>query len=73
MNRRSPPALLGFSPAEGAAWRERWFHIIFGHEAAAGRRFDILLIVAIVAIVVTVLDSVAGLHLRLGAWFFALE
>ncbi|MEO8836756.1 MAG: ion transporter [Caldimonas sp.] len=64
----------GFEPAEGAAWRARWFHVIFGHEDAAGRLFDIVLIGAILAsIVVTVLDSVASLHLHLGAWFLGLE
>lgn len=63
-----------FTPAGGAAWRARWFHIIFGHDDAAGRRFDVVLIVAIVAsIIVTVLDSVASLHLDLGVWFYALE
>lgn len=63
-----------FMPADGAAWRARWFHIIFGHECPAGRDFDIVLIMAIMAsIVVTVLDSVAGLHLKLGIWFYALE
>lgn len=74
MKKRSPPVSVEFLPAAGAAWRAHWFHIIFGHEDAVGRRFDIVLIVAILAsIVVTVLDSVAGLHLRLGAWFLALE
>lgn len=75
MKTQGPPIpTTDFMPADGAAWRVRWFHIIFGHEDAAGRRFDLVLIMAIVAsIVVTVLDSVANLHLNLGAWFYALE
>jgi voltage-gated potassium channel len=74
MKKRAPPVPVDFLPAQGAAWRARWFHIIFGHEDALGRRFDIVLIVAILAsIVVTILDSVASLHLNLGTWFYALE
>lgn len=65
---------LSYGPATGAAWRQRWFSIIFGHDDRAGRLFDVLLIVAILSsIVVTVLDSVADLHWRLGTWFYALE
>ncbi len=75
MKKHSPPIPPSdFTPAEGAAWRARWFHIIFGHEDAAGRRFDLVLIMAILAsIVVTVLGSVANLHLDLGSWFYTLE
>lgn len=74
MTPNTPPLLSGFQPAGGATWRARWFRVIFGHEDAAGRLFDIVLIVAILAsIVVTVLDSVASLHLHLGTWFLGME
>lgn len=65
---------MDLQPAQGAAWRAHWFHVIFGHEDRAGRFFDIALIGVILAsIVVTVLDSVAALHIQLGSWFYALE
>ncbi|TBR36395.1 ion transporter [Dyella terrae] len=65
---------LDLGPAPGAPWRRRWFGIIFGHDDRAGRLFDLLLMLAILSsIVVTVLDSVADLHFRLGTWFLALE
>jgi len=61
-------------PAPGSTWRARWFHIIFGHEDAAGRRFDVLLIVAILgSIAVAVFDTVASAHTKYGAIFYALE
>ena len=61
-------------PAPGSAWRARWFHIIFGHDDAAGRRFDVLLIIAILgSIAVAVMDTVASAHARLAALFYALE
>ncbi|GLQ44953.1 ion transporter [Dyella lipolytica] len=61
-------------PASGAAWRVRWFHIIFGHEDAAGRLFDVILIVAILAsIAVAVFDTVAQAHILYGSIFYALE
>ncbi|HEY8586930.1 MAG TPA: ion transporter [Rhodanobacter sp.] len=64
----------GFGPAAGAPWRARWYHIIFGHEDAPGRRFDVALIIVIIAsIAVTLLDSVAGLHMELGHFFYLLE
>ncbi|RUL61368.1 ion transporter [Dyella dinghuensis] len=63
-----------FGPATATGWRARWFHIIFGHEDTAGRRFDVLLIVAILAsIAVAVFDSVAQIHLRYSTLFYALE
>jgi voltage-gated potassium channel len=61
-------------PATGAAWRERWFHIIFGHHDRPGRLFDVILIVVIVAsILVTMLDSVRPLHQRFGELFYLAE
>jgi len=61
------PRLSGenLGPATTHGWRARWFHIIFHHERGASRRFDLLLMVAIVAsVIVVVLDSVSGLHAR---------
>jgi voltage-gated potassium channel len=61
-------------PAPGSAWRARWFHIIFGHDDAAGRRFDVLLIIAILgSIAVAVMDTVASAHARFAALFYTLE
>ena len=61
-------------PATTTGWRARWFHIIFGHDDTAGRRFDVLLIVAILAsIAVAVFDSVAQIHLRYSTLFYGLE
>lgn len=61
-------------PAVQTGWRAHWFHIIFGHDDGPGRRFDVLLIVAILAsIAVAVFDTVAQIHVRYGAIFYALE
>lgn len=61
-------------PAAGAAWRARWFHIIFNHDDAPGRLFDVVLIVAILSsVIISVLDSVASLHTMLGQAFYVLE
>ncbi|HTV85249.1 MAG TPA: ion transporter [Dyella sp.] len=68
------PSADELGPAAQAGWRARWFHIIFGHDDASGRRFDVLLIAAILgSIVVAVLDTVADIHARYGAIFYALE
>jgi voltage-gated potassium channel len=49
------------SPAREHGWRARVFEVIFGHETKAGKTFDVLLIVAILASVgVVMLDSVAS-------------
>lgn len=73
MQTRSPFADQ-FGPAPNGGWRERWFHIIFGHDDTAGRRYDVLLIVAILcSIVVAVFDSVAQAHARYGEIFYLLE
>jgi voltage-gated potassium channel len=70
----SSPFTDSFGPATKTGWRARWFHIIFGHDDAAGRRFDVLLIIAILgSIAVAVFDTVAQVHVRYGAIFYALE
>jgi voltage-gated potassium channel len=61
-------------PATRVGWRARWFHVIFGHEDAAGQRFDVLLIIAILgSIAVAVFDSVAQIHAQYGRFLYALE
>ncbi len=64
----------GHSPARRTGWRAKTFDIVFGHESRAGRGFDIGLIVVIAAsVLVTMLDSVAALHLNHVELFLALE
>lgn len=61
-------------PAATSGWRARWFHIIFDHDDRPSRLFDVVLIVAILSsILITVLDSVAGLHDRATRLFYLLE
>lgn len=65
---------IDFGPAAGAAWRARWFHIIFGHDDVPGKAFDVALILVIAAsIVVALLDSVASVHARLSHAFYLVE
>lgn len=69
---QSPPTR--FRPAHGAPWRAHWFHIIFGHDDRAGRAFDLALIVLIIgSIVVSILDTVADLHIGWSRFFYVLE
>ena len=57
-----------------AGWRHRWHEVIFEAETPAGKRFDVLLLVAIVLSVLTVLlESVPSLAGRHHALFFWLE
>jgi voltage-gated potassium channel len=74
MTSHRTPFVDEFGPASQTGWRAHWFHIIFGHEDAAGRRFDVLLIIAILgSIAVAVFDSVAQAHAQYGKLFYALE
>lgn len=58
----------------GEGWRERSYRVVFGYESRAGRLFDLLLIVAILAsVAVALMDSVAALHARYGRVFYAIE
>ncbi|MBV8157170.1 MAG: ion transporter [Dyella sp.] len=60
--------------AAQSGWRARWFRIIFDHDTAAGRLFDLVLMVAILSsIAVAVLDTVEDLHARMGRVFMVLE
>lgn len=74
MNQDTRTLPTDFGPATGAAWRARWFHIIFGHDDAPGKRFDVVLILVIGAsIAVALLDSVGSVHARLSHAFYTLE
>jgi len=66
-------------PKNRGKWRDDLFAIIFEAETPAGKWFDILLIISILASVFAVmLDSVSGIRLRHGAflssveWFFTI-
>jgi voltage-gated potassium channel len=57
-----------------SGWRRRWFITIFEAETPAGRRFDIwLLIVILASVVVVMLDSVRPIAARHGALLNVLE
>jgi voltage-gated potassium channel len=57
-----------------AGWRLRLYTVIFEADTRAGRLFDITLIWAILAsVAVVVVDSMAGIHARLGGAFAVLE
>jgi len=61
-------------PARLDGPRFRAFRILFHHDTPAERRFDVVLIVAIlVSVGVAILDSVATLHSRYAATFLAIE
>lgn len=63
-----------FEPRVREGWRARWFDIVFHHERAPARNFDIALIVAILlSVVVVILDSEAGLQARWSDLFYTLE
>jgi voltage-gated potassium channel len=62
------------APWPQPGWRRRTYDVIFGHDTPAGLRFDLLLIIFIVAsVIVTMADSVAPLHARHQTLFYALE
>jgi voltage-gated potassium channel len=58
----------------GNSVRERLYSVIFKSDTPQGRRFDLWLIVSILAsLLVVMLDSVASVHQRFGTWLAALE
>jgi voltage-gated potassium channel len=66
------PATLDQKPAAG--WRRRAYEVVFEADTPAGRRFDLVLIWAIVAsVVVVVVESVAAVRARYGAALTAAE
>ncbi|WP_430392425.1 ion transporter [Dyella sp. 20L07] len=74
MSKQPFPFDTPVAPAAGSGWRARWFHIIFGHDDAPGRLFDLVLIIAILSsIIVAMLDTVADLHTRFARAFYVLE
>ncbi|MCD6526915.1 MAG: ion transporter [Desulfuromonas sp.] len=61
-----PPAYSG--------WRNQLHEIIFEAETPAGKAFDILLIISIIAsVIVVMLDSVSRWQLQFGQWFLIVE
>jgi voltage-gated potassium channel len=77
MNADGKVAQLGgkdLAPAATSGWRSRWFHIIYRHDAGPARRFDLILIAAIVtSVTIVILDSEADLHAGWGDWFYLAE
>lgn len=71
------PAARRSAPVFGrpeAGWRLRLYTVIFEADTRAGRRFDVALILCIVAsVAVVVLDSVASIRARHGTWLSVLE
>jgi len=62
----------GDGPARLTGWRSKAYEVIFGHDTAAGKAFDVVLIVAILAsVVIVMLDSVAALAAHHPAFFRA--
>ena len=60
-----------------AAWRDKWYEVIFGHDTVAGKFFDVVLLTLILLSVLTVLlESVRsirgryGLYLSVAEWMF---
>lgn len=67
---------MGYSPEEPSEidWRRRLYAIIYRHDTASGRAFDLALLLAIVgSVLVVLLDSVQWLHGRYGRLFLAIE
>jgi voltage-gated potassium channel len=61
-------------PAEWPAWRARIYVVIFGHETAAGKAFDVVLIASIfVSVIAVMLDSVGSIHMAYGRELVVLE
>ena len=71
LSSRDPAARFG---RPESAWRLRAYTIVFESDTAAGRLFDLVLIVAIFAsVAVVILDSVQSISARHGTLFDALE
>ena len=61
-------------PPGRAAWRDRWYRIIFEHDTRAGQRFDILLLIAILtSVLVVVIDSVESIHAEYNRLLLTIE
>ena len=56
------------------SWRDKLHEVIYESHTPAGKAFDVLLLLLILAsVIVVMLDSIEGLHLRYGSLFFTLE
>lgn len=71
---RDRTASTAFHPKTDAGWRARWFRIIYYHDKADERAFDLALILFILAsTLVTILDTVQSIHAQVHGLFHALE
>ncbi len=60
--------------ANPKAWKKKWYTIIFESDTKAGRRFDVILLIAILAsLLVIMLESVPTLQKHYRQWFVILE
>lgn len=65
---------MDISAKPRAAWRDTLYRIIFEADTPAGKAFDIILVICIIASVLTImLDSVAAIHLHWKTLLFVLE
>ncbi|MEZ5462613.1 ion transporter [Dokdonella sp.] len=72
----SPPEWLepNLRPIQKDGWRAYLFRLMFQHHKPDERRFDVVLLIAIVvSVLIAILDSVALLHVRYGTYFYAAE
>lgn len=61
-------------PRQLTGWRLTWYTVIFEADTAAGKRFDLLLVWAIIiSLLVIMLDSVQSIHQTHKAWLGAIE
>ena len=57
-----------------SGWQAKWHRIIFHHDTPAGLHFDITLIWVILAsVIITIADSVQGLHSEYASSFYVFE
>ncbi len=69
----TPPTKLAF-PRPPQNRRQRIHEVIFEADTPEGKAFDVALLITILAsVLVVMLDSVAGMHARYGAWLVGLE
>lgn len=58
----------------GTRWRQRAYRIIFEADTPAGRRFDVVLLWAIlISVALVMLDSVQAIHAAYGRWLYLAE
>ena len=54
--------------------QEKLYHIIFGTDSISGRRFDVILIAAIlISVFIVIIDSIENIHNQYTTYLFALE